>query len=157
MAGEKIIVVDDEDIIRDLCNHILSSEGYMVTTVENGEKALDELTRAPADLLITDIAIPGMEGLELFERVKDRNLELVTIFITGHGSLDIAIESLMRGVDGFVLKPFNQEELLGTVSRAISRSKLKNENIRLKALIPLFEISRLLVTEIDLAITCLRS
>jgi len=151
MAGEKILIVDDENVIRDLCDHVLSSEGYIVTTVTSGAMALDELERAPADLMITDIKMPGMDGLELFERVKDRNIDLVTIFITGHGSLDTAIESLMRGVDGFVLKPFTQEDLLGAVNRAISRSRLKKENIRLKALIPLFEISKLLVTEIDLA------
>jgi putative nucleotidyltransferase with HDIG domain len=151
MAGEKILVVDDEDMIRDLCYHILSAEGYQVATVSNGSAALEELARVPADLMITDIKMPGMDGLELFERVKELNQDLVTIFITGHGTLDTAIESLMRGVDGFVLKPFTQEELLGAVGRAINRSRLKKENIRLKALIPLFEISKLLVTEIDLA------
>jgi len=151
MAGEKILVVDDEGMIRDLCYHILSSEGYQVTTVPNGNAALDELDRVPTDLLVTDIQMPGIDGLELFERVKERNHDLVTIFITGHGTLDTAIESLMRGVDGFVLKPFTQEELLGAVDRAINGSRLKKENIRLKALIPLFEISKLLVTEIDLA------
>jgi putative nucleotidyltransferase with HDIG domain len=151
MAGEKILVVDDEDMIRDLCYHILSAEGYQVATVPNGNAALEELARMPADLMITDIKMPGMDGLELFERVREKNQDLVTIFITGHGTLDTAIESLMRGVDGFVLKPFTQEELLGAVDRAINRSRLKKENIRLKALIPLFEISKLLVTEIDLA------
>lgn len=151
MAGERILVVDDEDMIRDLCYHILTAEGYQVTTVPNAAAALEELGRAAADLMITDIKMPGMDGLELFERVKAQNQDVVTIFITGHGTLDTAIESLMRGVDGFVLKPFTQEELLGAVDRAISRSRLKNENIRLKALIPLFEISKLLVTEIDLA------
>jgi putative nucleotidyltransferase with HDIG domain len=151
MAGEKILVVDDEDMIRDLCYHILSAEGYQVATVSNGAAALEELARMPADLMITDIKMPGMDGLELFERVKEQDQDLVTIFITGHGTLDTAIESLMRGVDGFVLKPFTQEELLGAVDRAINRSRLKKENIRLKALIPLFEISKLLVTEIDLA------
>jgi putative nucleotidyltransferase with HDIG domain len=75
----------------------------------------------------------------------------VTIFITGHGTLDTAIESLMRGVEGFVLKPFTQEELINAVDRAVTRSRLQKENIRLKALIPLFEISKLLVTELDLA------
>jgi putative nucleotidyltransferase with HDIG domain len=151
MAGEKILVVDDEEMIRDLSYHILTAEGYQVTTVPNGAAALEELARASADLLVTDIKMPGIDGLELFERVKERNHDLVTIFITGHGTLDTAIESLMRGVDGFVLKPFTQEELLGAVDRAINRSRLKKENIRLKALIPLFEISKLLVTEIDLA------
>jgi DNA-binding response OmpR family regulator len=95
--------------------------------------------------------MPEIDGLELFERVKAREKDLVTIFITGHGTLDTAIDSLVRGVDGFLLKPFTQEELLGAVDRAISSSRLKKENIRLKALIPLFEISKLLVSEIDLA------
>jgi len=150
MAGEKIIVVDDEDMIRDLCNHILSDEGYQVSTASDGAAALEELSRSSADLMITDIKMPGMDGLELFERVKNLNRDIVTIFITGHGTIDTAIESLMRGVDGFVLKPFTREELVSAVERAISRSRLKKENIRLKALIPLFEISKLLVTEIEL-------
>ncbi len=151
MAGEKILVVDDEEMIRDLCSHILEAEGYGVSALPNGEAALEELVRNPADLLITDIKMPGMDGLELFERVKQMNQDVVTVFITGHGTLDTAIESLMRGVEGFVLKPFTQEELLNAVDRAITRSRLQKENIRLKALIPLFEISKLLVSEIDLA------
>ncbi len=151
MAGEKILIVDDEEMIRDLCYHILSAEGYQVTVAANGTAALEELGRTDVDLLITDIKMPGMDGLELFERVKQLDQDIVTIFITGHGTLDTAIESLMRGVDGFVLKPFTQEELLSAVERAVSRSRLQKENIRLKALIPLFEISKLLVTEIDLA------
>lgn len=151
MSGEKILVVDDEEMIRDLCYHILTTEGYLVTTAPNGTAAYEALSRNDVDMLVTDIKMPGMDGLELFERVKQLNQDIVTIFITGHGTLDTAIESLMRGVDGFVLKPFTQEELLGAVERAITRSRLQNENIRLKALIPLFEISKLLVTEIDLA------
>lgn len=151
MANERILVVDDEAMIRDLCSHILSAEGYRVTTASNGMTALEELGRSAIDLMITDIKMPGIDGLELFERVKARTQDVVTIFITGHGTLDTAIESLMRGVDGFILKPFTEEELLGAVDRAINSSRLKKENIRLKALIPLFEISKLLVTEIDLA------
>ena len=151
MAGERIVVVDDEEMIRDLCSHILSSEGFIVTAVPSGSAALQELERNPADLLISDIKMPHMDGLELFERVKKLRVDIVTIFITGHGTLDTAIESLMRGVDGFVLKPFTQEELLLAVDRAVTRSRLQKENIRLKALIPLFEISKLLITEIDLA------
>ncbi len=151
MAGERILVVDDEEMIRDLCFHILSSEGYGVAAVGSGRDALAELAANSADLLITDIKMPGMDGLELFEQVKKIKPDIVTIFITGHGTLDTAIESLMRGVEGFVLKPFTQEELINTVERAVTRSRLQKENIRLKAMIPLFEISKLLVTEIDLA------
>ena len=125
MAGEKILIVDDEEMIRDLCYHILSAEGYQVTTAPDGTAAYDELSRNGMDLLITDIKMPGMDGLELFERVKALNRDVVTIFITGHGTLDTAIESLMSGVDGFVLKPFTQEELLGTVERAMNRSRLQ--------------------------------
>ena len=151
MAGERILIVDDEVMIRDLCSHILTAEGYAVTTMSNGEDALEELRRGSTDLLITDIKMPGMDGLELFERVRNLNSDIVTVFITGHGTIDTAIESLMRGVEGFVLKPFTQEELLNAVDRAITRSRLQKENIRLKALIPLFEISKLLISEIDLA------
>jgi putative nucleotidyltransferase with HDIG domain len=151
MAGEKILLVDDEEMIRDLCAHILADEGYSVTVKPNGEAALAELGRNPSDLLITDIKMPGIDGLALFERAKKMNPDIVTIFITGHGSLDTAIESLMRGVEGFVLKPFTQDELTSAVDRAVTRSRLQKENIRLKALIPLFEISKLLITEIDLA------
>lgn len=151
MSGEKILVVDDEEMIRDLCFHVLTAEGYQVTAVPGGDAALEELNRIDIDLLLTDIKMPGMDGLELFERVKKLNQDIVTVFITGHGTLDTAIESLMRGVDGFVLKPFTHEELLTAVDRAVTRRRLQKENIRLKALIPLFEISKLLVTEIDLA------
>jgi putative nucleotidyltransferase with HDIG domain len=151
MAGERILVVDDEDMIRDLCYQILSAEGYQVTTASNGTAALEEIGRSTVELMITDIRMPGIDGLELHERAKARKQDIVTIFITGHGSIDTAIESLTRGVDGFILKPFTHEELLGTVNRAINSNRLKKENIRLKALIPLFEISKLLVTEIDLS------
>ncbi len=151
MAGERILVVDDEEMIRDLCFHILSGEGYQVTSVPNGTTALQELGRIPVDLMITDIKMPGINGLELFEQVRHRGMDLVTVFITGHGTLDTAIEALMRGVEGFVLKPFTEQELLGAVGRAITKSRLQKENIRLKALIPLFEISKLLVSEFDLA------
>jgi putative nucleotidyltransferase with HDIG domain len=151
MAGERILIVDDEKMIRDLCSHILAAEGYGITVMPNGETALAELGRNPTDLLITDIKMSGIDGLELFERVKKLNPDIVTIFITGHGTLDTAIESLMRGVEGFVLKPFTQEELITAVDRAVTRSRLQKENIRLKALIPLFEISKLLISEIDLA------
>lgn len=151
MAGERILIVDDEAMIRDLCSHILTAEGYAVTTLSTGEAAFEELSRGSTDLLITDIKMPGMDGLELFERVRKLNTDIVTVFITGHGTIDTAIESLMRGVEGFVLKPFTQEELLNAVDRAITRSRLQKENIRLKALIPLFEISKLLISEVDLA------
>lgn len=150
MAGEKILVVDDEDMIRELCTHILSNEGYHVTTAPGGAAALEVLKRDDVDLMITDIKMPGMDGLELFEQVRKLNPDIVTVFITGHGTLDTAIESLMRGVEGFVLKPFTQQELVSAVARAVSRSRLQKENIRLKALISIFEISKLLVTEIDL-------
>jgi putative nucleotidyltransferase with HDIG domain len=151
MSGERILVVDDDELIRDVCSHILSSKGYGVTAVSSGKEALEELSGNPVDLLITDMNMPVMDGLELFEQVKKLDPDIVTVVITGQGTLGTAIESLMRGIEGFILKPFTEEELVNTVERAVTRSRLQKENIRLKALIPLFEISKLLVTEIDLA------
>ncbi|MFA5073882.1 MAG: HD domain-containing phosphohydrolase [Nitrospirota bacterium] len=150
MTDEKILIVDDEDMIRTLCAQILSDRGYEVHTASNGITALEELRKSPVDLIVTDIKMPGMDGLDLLERVRAEGHDSVVIFITGYGTIDTAVESLMRGVDGFVLKPFTEKQLITSVERAIKRSRMEKENIRLKALIPLFEISKLLVPELDL-------
>src|SRR4030067_1647126 len=125
-------------MIRELCTHILSNEGYHVATAPSGVAALEVLKRNDVDLMITDIKMPGMDGLELFEQVRKLNQDIVTVFITGHGTLDNAIESLMRGVKGFVLKPFTQQELVSAVERAVTRSRLQKEKISVKRLITLF-------------------
>lgn len=149
MAEEKVLVVDDEAVICNLCAQILSGEGYEVTTAHNGVKALEEAKKKPFNLLLTDLKMPGMGGLELYQAIKSIKDDITTVVITGHGTIDIAIESLKRGIDGFILKPFTHDELVNTVEHALEKGRLIKENMRLKALIPLIEINRALITDMN--------
>lgn len=147
MAEEKVLVVDDEEVICNLCNQILSQEGYAVTTVQNGFRAIEEAKKMPFDLLLTDLKMPGISGLDVYQAIKKIKDDITTIVITGHGTIDTAIESLKRGIEGFILKPFTHDELVNTVEYALERGRLIKENMRLKALIPLLEINKALITD----------
>lgn len=149
MAEEKVLVVDDEEVICNLCSQILTGEGYEVTTVLDGFKAIEEAKKRPYDLLLTDLKMPGISGLEVHKAIKEIRDDITTVVITGHGTIDTAIESLKRGIEGFVLKPFTHDELVNTVEYALEKGRLVRENIRLKALIPLLEINRALVMDME--------
>lgn len=149
MGEEKILVVDDEEAICNLCTQILTNEGYGVISVTDGFRAIDEAKRNHFDLLLTDLKMPGISGLDLHQEVKRMRDDITTVVITGHGTIDTAIESLKRGIEGFILKPFTRDELLNTVEYALEKRRLVKENMRLRALIPLLEINKALVTDRD--------
>lgn len=146
MLHEKVLIVDDEPAIVELCTRLLSKEGYIVHTASNGQEALDLFRREPVDLLLTDIRMRGMSGLELIDAAKKHDPGVAIVVITGHGTINIAIESLKLGTLGFVIKPFTMDELLTSVRHATEKNRLIKENIRLRSLMPLFEINRRLVT-----------
>lgn len=146
MPHEKILVVDDEPNIVQLCNFILTKMGYIVKTASNGTDALRILEGEPFDLLLTDIRMRGMNGLELIDGVKKRDQGIAIVVITGHGTVDMAIESLKLGTLGFIIKPFTKEELVTAVRHATEKSQLIKENIRLRSLMPLFEVNHQLIT-----------
>jgi putative nucleotidyltransferase with HDIG domain len=146
MAQEKVLVVDDEPTIVELCTRFLNKEGYSVKTASNGLQALQHFHDEPFDLLLTDIRMRGMSGLELIDAAKKHDPGIAIVVITGHGTVNMAIESLKLGTLGFVIKPFTMEELLTAVRHATEKNRLVKENIRLRSLMPLFEINRRLVT-----------
>lgn len=151
MLRERILVVDDEPSITELCRRCLSAEGYHVATASSGETALEALRKQPFDLVLTDIRMPGMSGLELMRAVKSRDEQITVVVITGHGTITTAIESLKQGALGFVVKPFTSQELLSAVRHATEKNMLIKENVRLKSLLPLLEVSKTLLFERDLA------
>lgn len=148
MAEEKILVVDDEEVICNLCARILSGGGYEVTTVLDGYKAIEEAKKKPFELLLTDLKMPGIGGLEVHNAIKKIRDDITTVVITGHGTIDTAIESLKRGIEGFVLKPFTRDELLNTIGYALEKGRLIRENMRLRALLPLLDVNRALVMDV---------
>ncbi len=149
MAGERILVVDDEGLIQQLCRRILLKNGFEVETASSGGHALEMSAKGVYDILLTDIKMPGMSGLELIEKVKERQPEITAIVITGYGSVDTAIESLKLGVMGFIIKPFTPDALLVTIQNVLEKRRIVRENTRLKLLMPLFEVTRTLTSEVN--------
>ncbi|MCZ7613579.1 MAG: response regulator [Ignavibacteriaceae bacterium] len=110
--AEKILVVDDEDIIRESLSYILTKEKYEVTEAANGKVAFDMLKETSFDLVITDLEMPEMKGIELLDEIKKMNLQTSTIVITAYGSMETAIAALRGGASDYILKPVEFDELL---------------------------------------------
>ena len=146
MSSGKVLLVDDEPTIIQLCTRFLEHEGYVVKSASNGSAALKLFMQETFDLLLTDIRMRGMSGLELIDSVKKIDPGIAIVVITGHGTVSMAIESLKLGTLGFVIKPFTRDEILTAVRHATEKNTLIKENIRLRSLVPLLEINRRLTT-----------
>ncbi|GBE58168.1 response regulator SaeR [bacterium BMS3Abin01] len=116
-----VLVVDDEEVIRDVCAQILVAEGYEVTTARNGKEALREVSEKNFDVVVTDIMMPDMSGLELLEVIKSTSMDVCTVVITGLGTFDMATQSDRLGAREFVVKPFTPDELSAAVGKALSK------------------------------------
>lgn len=146
MASERILIVDDDPAILALCQRILGADGYTVVEAKRGEEAIAKLETEAFDLLLTDIRLPGLNGLEVAARLRDRGLELTVVTMTGYSNMEMAIQALSLGVDEFLVKPFTLESLRVTISRALEKSRLRRENARLRTLVPLLQISQMLAS-----------
>ncbi len=148
MPQEKILIADDEPNVLDLCRRILIAEGYQVETAQTGNEALDRIRQQPFDLLLTDIKMPGINGLETAHIAKEISPGIICVTMTGFSTMDTAIEALKLGIDEFVIKPFAPEELSMSIARALEKERLRKENIRLRSLIPLFEFNKTLLSTV---------
>jgi two-component system response regulator PilR (NtrC family) len=126
--GFKILVVDDEEIIRDSLFYILEKEGYEVQKAENGKAAYDKMLENHFDLVITDIEMPVLKGTELLEKIKTLDVQTSVIIITAFGSLDTAITALRNGASDYILKPVEFDELLFKVKKLFEVRDLLLEN-----------------------------
>ena len=149
MEKEKILVIDDEELILDIAREILTNNGYDVIITSDGHEGIAMLSKEKFALLLTDIRMPDITGLEVIKHVRDYNKEIPIIIITGHGTLDVAIKALKLGAQGFLLKPFTNTELRTAVTEALEKTRLLNDNIRMRALMPLFEVSKEIISETD--------
>ena len=142
MPRERIVVADDVVEIRELCQRVLEAQGYRVHTAQNGEEAIAIASEHPVDLLITDLRMPRLTGLDAYRRMREFRPDLLAIVMTGYGTMDSAIEALKLGAYEFLLKPFSPRDLLSAVERTLSRRRLELQNARLKAFIPLFDLGQ---------------
>lgn len=131
MSG-KLLVVDDEEIIRESLSFILRKEGYQVEEAENGKVAYQKLLDDKYDIVITDLEMPQMKGIELLEEIKKLDVHTSIIVITAFGSLDTAISALRAGASDYILKPIEFDEMLIKIKRMFEYKELLLENRILK-------------------------
>lgn len=146
----RILVVDDERVIREILAEFLALEGFSVHTVEDGEKALTELRLRPYDLLITDLKMPRLSGLQLLEKIEQERLGVLTVLMTGFGTVETAIEAMKKGAYDYLLKPFKVEEVIHVVERALYRQRLQAENIRLREALTIYKVSEAIALSHDI-------
>ena len=127
----KVLIVDDEPKICQFLEVLLQREGHTVSSVQRATDALSRIEQEDFDLVLTDLKMPGMDGFEFVSRMKALRPELPTIMITGYATVENAVKAMRYGVDDYVTKPFNIDELRKVVSRALKTAAVQDENRRL--------------------------
>jgi len=129
---ESILIVDDEETLRESLGRLMSREGFAVTTTGTGEDALALLERSGYDLVISDIFLPGMDGIEVLRKARERNPDQLVIMVTAYASLETAVEALRAGAYDYIMKPVIHEEIKTLVRHALVQRSLRAENTILK-------------------------
>jgi two-component system response regulator PilR (NtrC family) len=127
----KILVVDDERSMRELLQIVLRREGHRVLLAEDGPSAIETLQRDVVDILISDIKMPGMSGVDVLREAKRIDPDIVGIMVTAYASTETAVEALRLGAYDYLAKPFDVEELKAKVRNALERRMLRQENVLL--------------------------
>jgi CheY-like chemotaxis protein len=128
----KILLADDEKTIRMTLGDDLEAAGHQVTAVDDGREAADCVEKENFDVLITDIKMPGLTGIELLDRVKQKSSETEVILITGFGTIESAVEAMKLGAYDYILKPFLNEKVVAQVEKIERLMRLTEENVRLR-------------------------
>jgi two-component system NtrC family sensor kinase len=145
-----VLVVDDELPVCDLIKEVLSEDMYLVETAQRGEEALYKLQKSPYDIIITDILMPGMNGLELIKKAKKLSPRTVFLVITGHGKLDYAIQAMREGAADFLVKPFQITDLETAIKSSLEKKWLEEEYPRLQTLISMLEVGKDITSTLEL-------
>ena len=131
-----VLVVDDDDFVRLSLQHLLEAHGYRVFSAVGGKEALELLEREAIDLVLTDLRMPGMDGLELLARVKGRWPHIAVILLTGYSSLNSAIQALRHGADDYLLKPCGEQEMIERLRAALERREISSRLFQIEENLP---------------------
>ncbi len=143
----KILLIDDDESFRKILDYNLKKEGYEVVSAPDGRKGLKRLETESFGVVVTDMKMPDMDGMEVLRRVKTEHPETVVIMITAHGSIEMAVEAMREGAYDYITKPLNRDALFMTLEKALQYQDLKEENLRLKEeLGERFQVGRILGT-----------
>lgn len=132
MPSEKVLVVDDEIFVRELLLEFLSMQGYEVILADSGEKAVQLMHTQPADVVLLDLKMTGMDGIETLKQIRKSAPGTIAIIMTGYPTIESSIEALRHGACDYVMKPFKLNELKSSIENALGEHKFKSEIGKLK-------------------------
>jgi len=132
MVRPRILIVDDEPDIREILKDRLEGYGYRVITAEDGQKALEKVDEDGPDLTLLDVRMPGMDGIDVLKRMKERDPDILVVMITAYGTIELAVEAMKCGAYDFITKPLNPALIQATVAKALERKTLIDENVYLR-------------------------
>jgi putative two-component system response regulator len=135
----RVLCVDDEPVILTLVQRLLQNQGFEPTGYSDPVAAVAAFESDAFEAVITDIHMPGMDGLELMQSLRERQPEIPVVVVTGHGTVDTAIQALREGASGMLVKPFTAEELLGEVRRALGAAQMRHEALQYRHLSPVLD------------------
>ncbi len=148
MAEASVYIVDDEVGIMRLCTRLLERANYVVDGITDPKQGLEHLQQNQYDLLLVDIRMPGLDGFQVIEQVRQYQPDIAVVIMTGFGTLETALQALRQGADGLILKPFEDgNQLVQTVRDALKERQHKQEVARLRAIRPLLNITESLFSE----------
>ncbi len=145
----RVLVVDDEPSIREVLKDFLGLEGFDVYVVSSAETALDCLDDFRPEVILLDLEMPGMNGLQLLDELAQRRPTILPVMMTGYGTVETAIQAMKSGAYDYILKPFQVPEVIKVIERGLEQRRLEAENVQLKELIDLYDASEKVGEELD--------
>lgn len=128
----KVLIVDDEPNVRSSLKGVLEDEGFSVLTASNGEESLEIIRKDKPDIVLLDVLMPGIDGIETLRRIKNYDSSIIVLMISGHGTIDMAVKAMELGAMDFIEKPLSADRIIIRINQAIEKNKLRTENILLK-------------------------
>ncbi len=128
----KILVIDDESSIRNTLKEILEYEKYEVAVAEDAEEALEQMASGPFEVILCDVKMPKMDGIELLDKIREADPDVAVVMISGHGTIDTAVEAIKKGAYDFIAKPLDLNRMLITIRNAMDKTQLTTETKVLK-------------------------
>ncbi|HHN65804.1 MAG TPA: sigma-54-dependent Fis family transcriptional regulator [Nitrospirae bacterium] len=119
----RVLVIDDEAIVRVSCERVLKPEGYEVMVTSRGDEAIELLEKEKYDVVLTDLKMPDMDGMEVLRIIKERWPDIQVVIITGYGTISTAVQAIKMGAYEYIEKPFTPQDILEVVEKAMSERK----------------------------------
>ncbi len=146
----RILVVEDDRFFRDLFYDLLVGQGYDVDRASSGEEGLDRLSTYAFDLVVTDLVMPGVDGMDILARARENDPSADVIMVTGNANLESAIFALKHGARDYFVKPINPDEFLHSVAQCLEQRRILDENEELKSMLNLYQISQAIAGCLDM-------